>query len=310
MKILFINQTHPVLAETLTKNGHTCIEAFAEKKEKIETTLADYDGVVMRSRINADKQFIDAGVNLKFIAREGVGLEHIDVAYAEQKGIQVLTSPEASRDTVGEHAIGLLLALLNHITRANRQVKQGEWLREPNRAVELKGKTVGIIGYGNMGTAFARKVSGFEVNTLAYDKYKTNYGDAYAEEATLERLFEEADIITLHIPYEADNYHFINEKFLASFKKNIYLINTARGLVLETKALTDAMKAGKVLGAGLDVLEYEESSFSAIPFDKLPEPFQYLRAADNVVLAPHIAGWSFESKKKHGQVLAEKIIKI
>jgi len=307
-KILFINQAHPIMSQTLKVAGYECIEDTQSTKEELEGRLSEYNGVVLRSRISLDQQFLDAGKHLDFIAREGVGLEHIDVEYAESLGIKVFISPEGSQDTVGEHAIGMLLNLLNKINRADRQVRAGKWLREENRAVELKDKTIGIIGYGNMGTSFARKISGFEVKCLTYDKYKSNYGDEYAEEASLERIFNEADIVTLHIPYEEDNYHFVDEKFINSFSKNIYIINTARGLVLKTAALTEGLKSGKVLGAGLDVLEYEKSSFSEVNFSDLPEAFHYLIDSDRVVLAPHIAGWSFESKKKHGQVLAKKIM--
>ena len=308
-KILFINKAHSVMSQTLTAAGYTCIEDTKSTKEELEAKLSEYDGIVLRSRISIDKQFLNAGKHLDFIAREGVGLEHIDVEYAESLGITVYISPEGSQDTVGEHAIGMLLNLLNKINSADRQVRAGQWLREENRAIEVKGKTIGIIGYGNMGTSFARKISGFEVNCLTYDKYKKNYGDKYAEEASLERIFAEADIVTLHIPYEEDNYHFVDEKFIDSFTKNIFIINTARGLVLKTAAVTEGLKSGKVLGAGLDVLEYEESSFSKVNFADLPEPFHYLTNSDKVVLAPHIAGWSFESKKKHGEVLARKIMK-
>ena len=307
-KILFINQAHPVMSQTLTAAGYTCVEDTESTKEEIESKLSEYDGIVLRSRISIDKQFLKAGKHLDFIAREGVGLEHIDVEYAESIGITVFISPEGSQDTVGEHAIGMLLNLLNKINTADRQVRAGQWLREENRAVEVKGKTIGIIGYGNMGTSFARKISGFEVKCLTYDKYKTNYGDEYAEESTLERIFQEADIVTLHIPFEEANYHFVDEKFINSFVKNIYIINTARGLALKTSAVTEGLKSGKVLGVGLDVLEYEKSSFSEVNFADLPEPFHYLISSDKVVLAPHIAGWSFESKKKHGQVLAKKIM--
>lgn len=309
-KILFINEAHPVMSEILTAAGFVCETDTHSSKSEIEQKLLDYQGVVLRSRISIDRDFLHAGRHLRFIAREGVGLEHIDTEYAHACGIPVFISPEGSRDTVGEHAVGMLLNLLNHLNRADRQVRSGEWLREANRATELKGKTVGIIGYGNMGTSFARKVSGFEVKCLTYDKYKTDYGDEYAEEATLARIQAEADIITLHIPYEADNHYFVDEDFLSGFAKNIYLINTARGLVLKTAALAAALQTGKVSGAGLDVLEYEESSFAAIDFDNPPAPLRYLMQADNVILAPHIAGWSFESKRKHGEVLARKILEL
>lgn len=306
-KILFINEAHPILAERLTALGYQCDFHFQTSKTELEAMLADYFGVVLRSRIKVDQSFIDKGTNLKFIAREGVGVEHIEVAYAESKNIRVITSPEGSMDTVGEHAIGMLLALLNHLNRANQQVKSGQWLREENRATELKGKTVGIIGYGNMGKAFAKRLSGFDCRVIAYDKYKTNYGDQFAEAVSLETLQAESDIVSLHVYYEPDNYHLVNDTYLTAFEKHIYVINTARGLVLNTADLVKHLKTGKVKGAALDVLEYEEQSFAKLSVETLPEPFQYLVASDQVLLTPHIAGWSFESKVGHGKVLADKI---
>ncbi|MEM1221037.1 MAG: NAD(P)-dependent oxidoreductase, partial [Bacteroidota bacterium] len=247
---------------------------------------------------------------LRFIAREGVGLEHIDVAYAEGKGIEVIISPEGSRDTVGEHAIGLLLMLMNRLSVADREVRAGGWNRESNRGTEIMGKTVGLIGYGNMGQSMARRLSGFGcAAVLAYDKYRENYGDRYAKAVDLKTLQARADIVSLHIPYEADNHHFVNAAFLQAFTKPIYLINTARGLVLNTADLIASIQQGKVLGAGLDVLEYEEGSFDALGIQEWPAPFQYLIESDQVVLSPHIAGWSFESKRKHGEVLDRKIIR-
>jgi D-3-phosphoglycerate dehydrogenase / 2-oxoglutarate reductase len=200
--------------------------------------------------------------------------------------------------------MGLLLSLLNNLSRADRQIRQGQWVREGNRGVELKGKTVGILGYGNMGSAFARKLQGFEARVIAYDKFKTGYGDAFAQEVSLEQLWQEADILSIHIPYSASNHYFIDEAFLARFRKPIYLLNTARGLVLKTSALVGALRSGRVPGAALDVLEYEETSFDEI---HAGEHMPYLLQADNVVLSPHIAGWSFESKRGHAEVLAEKI---
>lgn len=306
-KVLFIDRSHPYLPERLTELGFVCETGYDLSKNDIEERLPDYFGVVLRSRINIDADFIDAGLNLRFVAREGVGTEHIDSEYARKKGVEVLVSPEGSRDTVGEHALGLLLSLMNNLGRADAQVRRGEWIREGNRAVEIKGKTVGILGYGNMGTAFAQRLAGFEARVIAYDKYKENYGDQHAEAVSLDTLFAESDILSIHIPYSSSNHYFINETFLSRFQKPIFLINTARGLVLNTADLVQHMKNGKVRGAALDVLEYEESSFEEIPFDDLPAPFQYLRGAENVVLSPHIAGWSFESKLGHGRVLAEKI---
>jgi D-3-phosphoglycerate dehydrogenase len=309
-QVLFLDKAHPVLEQRLKDIGLVCHLDTQSSREEVAAIIQHYSGIVMRSRFALDRSFLDKASLMVFIAREGVGLEHIDVAYADSLGIQILISPEASRDTVGEHAIGLLLCLMNNLSRADRQVKNGKWVREPNRAVELKGKTVGILGYGNMGTAFARRLQGFEVKTLAYDKYKTGYGDLFAEEASLERLFEEADVLSLHIPYMPENHYFVNDAFLQRFHKNIWLVNTARGLVLNTEDLVKNLKSGKVLGAALDVLEYEETSFDKFSLAELPEAFDYLTHAANVVLSPHIAGWSFESKQKHGLVLAEKIEKL
>jgi D-3-phosphoglycerate dehydrogenase len=264
----------------------------------------------MRSRFQADQTFIDRGHNLKFIAREGVGLEHINTEYAELKGIKIIYSPEGSRDTVAEHALGLLLMLMNKLSLADRQIRNGEWLREGNRGIEIKGKTVGIIGYGNMGSALAQRLKGFEANVIAYDKFKFGYADANVREVNLDTLFAESDIISLHIPYSPENHYFVDADFLSRFQKKIFLINTARGMILKTADLVESLKTGQVLGAALDVLEYEETSFNFLDFKTLPEPFQYLTQADNVVLSPHIAGWSVESKFGHARVLAEKIEKM
>lgn len=306
--ILLIDEPHPVLIERLTQAGFDCLEAYKIPRQEIFSLLPKCIGVVLRSRIKVDKEFIESGPGLQFIAREGVGVEHIDLDYAQYKGIEVITSPEGSRDTVAEHTLVMLLALLNKTVVANNQVKSGKWQREPNRAVELKGKTVGIIGYGNMGSAVARRLSGFSINVLAYDKFKEGYSDGYAKEATLPEIFDDADIVSLHIPLSTDNLYFVDEAFLKNFKKKIWLINTARGPVVNTTDLVENLKQGKILGAALDVLEYEEGSFNFFNFQELPEPMHYLLQADNVILSPHIAGWSFESKLGHAEVLARKII--
>lgn len=309
-KVLFLDKAHPYLEAYLTEHGFNCHTDTTSSKSEVEAFVEQFQGLVMRSRFSIDKAFLEKASKLQFLAREGVGVEHIDVDFAESSGIKVLISPEGSRDTVAEHALGLLLCLTNNLSRADRQVRSGQWVREANRAVELKGKTLGILGYGNMGSAFARRLQGFGVRVLAYDKFKTGFGDAFAEESSLETLFQEADVLSAHIPYAADNHHFINAVFLNSFRKNIYIVNTARGLILNTADLVDNLKSGKVLGAALDVLEYEETSFDKFRLDQLPPAFDYLTHADNVVLSPHIAGWSFESKEKHAKVLAEKILKL
>lgn len=306
-KILFTNRgIHPFLSEELSRQGYDCHFDYDTPKEQLK--VEEYIGVVMKSRFNADRSFFDRGKQLQFLARVGVGFEHINVAYANEKGIPVLLSPEGSKDAVGEHALGMLLSLLNHLNKADREIRKGQWLREPNRGVELKGKTVGIIGYGTMGQSFAKKLSGLEVNTIAYDKYKTNFGDQYAKEVTLDTLFQESDIISIHIFYNADNHYFINRVFLNKFQKPIFLINTARGLVLNTADLVAAMKEGKVIGAGLDVIEYEKQSFESFTSEHLPTPYSYLLNADKVLLSPHIAGWTMESKQKHAEVLVGKIM--
>ncbi len=307
-KILLIDQPHPILIETLEAAGYDCVPEYKAAKKDLESMLPDYFGIVMRSRVGADRSFLESGSQLAFLAREGVGIEHIDLDAAGELGIEVITSPEGSRDTVAEHALGMLLSLLNNLHRADREVRAGQWRREPNRGIELKGKTVGILGYGNMGTALARRLSGFGCRVIAYDKFKTDYGDAYAEAVDLDTLQQESDIISLHIPYSEENRFFVDGAFLDTCRKRVFLVNTARGTVLHTAELVHHLKAGKVLGAALDVLEYEETSFNFLDFSALPEPFQFLISADNVILAPHIAGWSVESKEGHGRVLAEKIL--
>ncbi len=306
-KILLIDQPHPFLEERLTALKFEVLPMYKASKDEIWEVLPACIGVVMRSRLRADRAFMDRGRSLQFIAREGVGVEHIDVAYAAEKGIRVFTSPEGSRDTVAEHALGMLLALMNRLTLADRQVRNGQWLREPNRGTEIKGKTIGIIGYGNMGSAFAQRLRGFEARVIAYDKFKTNYADGNAEAVDMATIFRESDIVSLHIPYSESNHHFVDDAFLKQFQKPVYLVNTARGLVLNTADLVEHLRAGTVPGAALDVLEYEETSFNFLNFEALPAPFQYLKNAENVVLSPHIAGWSFESKLGHARALAQKI---
>lgn len=306
-RILLIDRPHAFLIEALQSWGAEISLHYETPREEVLRLLPDFDGVVMRSRLRADAAFLRQGSRLRFLAREGVGVEHIDLDCAARLGIKVITSPEGSRNTVAEHTLGLLLSLMNHLARADRQVRQGEWLREPNRGYEIFGKTVGILGYGNMGSAFAQRLAGFGCRVIAYDKYKTGYGDAFAEAVDLPTLQQESDILSLHIPYMPSNHYFVNDAFLSAFPKNIFLVNTARGTVLETESLVRHLQNGHVLGAALDVLEYEETSFEFLNFPALPADFQYLRQSENVVFSPHIAGWSFESKLGHAQVLAEKI---
>jgi D-3-phosphoglycerate dehydrogenase len=310
MKTLFIDSNHPSLHRTLEKAGYTCDLNYAWTKEEIENNLHLYDGIVIRSRIKITKNIIDKATKLKFIARAGAGMENIDVAYAVSKGIKCLCAPEGNRDAVGEHALGMLLALFNNICRADKEVREGKWIREGNRGVELMGKTIGIIGYGNMGSAFAERLKGFGVNVLVYDKYKKDIGNDFIKEVTLETIFAEADILSLHTPLTDETHYLINNEFINQFKKNIYIINTARGKSLNTNDLVKNLKSGKVLGACLDVLEYEMVSFENLDATTLPEAFQYLTKSDKIILSPHIAGWTFESNEKIARILAEKILNL
>lgn len=306
-KIILTDEPHPILLEKLKGMGFEVWEHYRTPRTEVMALLPACEGLMVRSRLQVDKELLDAGKALRFVARYGVGVEHIDLTYAAQRGIQVFTSPEGSRDTVGEHTVGMLLMLLNYLSRADREVKNNEWRREPNRGTEIKGKTIGILGYGNMGKAFAKRLQGFEAEVIVYDKYKKNYGDDFAQAVSLQDLQTRADIISLHIPYESANHHFVDADFIANCAKPVYILNTARGTVLHTADLVAGLQAGKVLGAALDVLEYEEMSFAALDIATLPAPLQYLQQADNVVLSPHIAGWSHESKKGHALTLAEKI---
>lgn len=307
MKILFLDSNHPLLHETLQKAGHTCDLNYQWTKEEIINSIHLYDGIVIRSKIKITKEIIDKALKLKFIARAGAGMENIDVDYAESKGIRCLHAPEGNRDAVGEHAIGMLLSLFNNLCRANKEVREGKWIREGNRGIELMGKTVGIIGYGNMGSAFAERLKGFGVKVLAYDKYKRGFGNDFIIETTLDQILEQADVISLHTPLTEETHYMINDSFINNFKKNIYIINTARGKCLNTADLVKNIKSGKVAGACLDVLEYEVVSFENLDAANLPEPFQYLIQSEKVMLSPHIGGWTIESNQKIARVLAEKI---
>lgn len=310
MKVLLIDEPHKYLIDYLRDRGISLVFDYSSTAEELAERIHEFSGIVLRSRISIDQSFLEKANNLKFIAREGVGLEHIDIHWAARKGIEVLTSPEASRDAVGEHAVGMILSLLNKISIAHGQVRESKWVRATNRGVELRDKTVGIMGYGNMGSSLAKKLSGFNCRIISFDRYKKNYADAYTEEVDLETLQYESDIISLHFPYSLANHFYVDAEFIATVHKPFYLINTARGLVLKTSDLVVALKSGKVLGAALDVLEYEDVSFDNFRIQDGPEDLHYLCASDNVLMTPHIAGWTFESKRKHAEVLANKITKL
>ena len=308
-KILLLDDNHPLLKQKLTAAGFVCDENFTASKQEIEAILPNYNGIVIRSRFKIDKTFINSGTKLKFIARVGAGLESIDTVYATQKSIKLIAAPEGNRNAVGEHTLGLILSLFNHLNRADRQIREGKWLREANRGIELDGKTVGIIGYGNMGKAFAQKLQGFDVTTLCYD-IKANVGDALAKQVTLAEFQKKVDLISIHTPHNKTSFQMINADFLNGFTKPIYLFNTGRGTAVVTNDLVKALKNGTVLGAGLDVLEYEKTSFENLfENDTLPEAFNYLIEADNVLLSPHVAGWTVESKIKLAETIVQKILK-
>lgn len=307
-KVLFVDTVHPLIREELTKAGFQC-EYFAHHTyEDYKKIISEYTGIIIRSKIKLDENILSKALQLKFIGRVGAGMENIDVEYAVSKGISCLNSPEGSRDAVGEHAVGLLLSLLRNIPRSHNQVRHGEWVREANRGTEIKGKTIGIIGYGNMGSSFAEKISGFGAKVLAYDKYKKNFGNRYVQETNMQSIFMETDILSLHVPLTEETTHLFNRDYLSNFRKNIVLLNTARGMNVNTTDLVQGLTSGKVTGAALDVLEYEDKSFEKLDRANLPDPFQYLVKADNVILTSHIAGWTIESKYKLAQVLVDKVL--
>ena len=302
-KVLFVDTVHPMLWEELEKEGFHCIEAYGLSKEEVKAISSDTYGIVIRSRFKIDAPFLDACQKLRFIARAGSGMENIDEEFATSKGIACLNAPEGNRQAVAEHALGMLLSLFNTLNTADLEVRQGLWKREENRGIELNGKTVGIIGYGHNGSAFADVLGGFGVKLLAYDKYKSNYSEK-AIESNMQTIFNEADILSLHIPLTDETHHLVNDEFIQRFKKPFYLINTSRGQCVKTVDLLDAMQDGKVLGACLDVLEDEKTSFEKL---ENSVDFQRLIQSKKVILSPHVAGWTKESKLKLAQVLLEKI---
>lgn len=309
MKILHLDNNHPLLQEKLAEAGFINSENYSASKTEVEKIIGNYEGIVIRSRFNIDKQFLDAATNLKFIARVGAGLESIDVDYAKKKSVELFSAPEGNRNAVGEHALGMILSLFNKLHVADNEVKNGHWNREANRGIELDGKTVGIIGYGNMGKAFAKKLKGFDVEVLCYD-IKKNVGDVNATQVSLEELQQKADVLSLHTPWTAMTDKMVDTKFISEFKKPFWLINTARGKSVVTADLLKSLENRKVLGAGLDVLEYEKLSFENLfTSEEMPKALEKLLQFQNVILSPHIAGWSFESKEKLAQVIVDKIIR-
>lgn len=309
IKILHLDTNHPLLWEQLEKEGFINEADYTSTKDEVESKIDYYQGIVIRSRFIIDKTFIDKAKNLQFIARVGAGLESIDCEYAESKNIKLIAAPEGNAAAVGEHTLGMLLSLFNKLNTADKEVKSGQWNRESNRGTELDGKTIGIIGYGNMGKSFAKKLRGFDVEVLCCD-ILPNVGDSNAKQVDLQELQQKADVLSLHIPWTKETDNMVNTKFINQFSKPFWLINTARGKSVVTTDLVSALQSGKILGAGLDVLEYEKLSFETLFEGEKPEALEYLLNANNVLLTPHIAGWTFESKEKLAQVIVAKILNL
>lgn len=317
MKILIVDLVHEILIEKLEKAGYKCDYLPKIEAQKITTLLPDYNGLIIRSKIKLTKDILSKNKQLKFVARVGAGLESIDVEYAESIGIKCINSPEGNRNAVGEQAVGMILNLFNNICKSSQEVKNGFWQRESNRGLELSGKTIGIIGYGNMGSTFAKRLQGFDVKIISYDKYKNNYTDGNTIEVAMSDIFEQTDILSIHIPLTNETKYLISSSFIDNFTKNIYLINTARGKIIKTADLVTKLKSGKILGAALDVLEYENVSFEQISENEqqntsekinFSKDFTFLKNSLNVILTPHIAGLTKESNIKLSEVIADKII--
>ncbi|MDX1444713.1 2-hydroxyacid dehydrogenase [Lishizhenia sp.] len=307
-KVVFIDTVHPVLWDRLSAAGYNCIDATELKKEECVTQVTDATGLVIRSRFPMDEAFLKHATELSFIARSGAGMENIDISYCEKRGIHLHNAPEGNRNAVAEHALGMLLSLFNHLKKGDLEIRKGIWDREGNRGIELDGKTVGIIGYGNNGAAFAKKLRGFDVEVLAYDKYKTGFGDAFVKESSMEEIQAKADVLSLHIPQNEETKFWVDTAFINAFAKAFYLINLSRGKIVRTSALRKALNEGQILGACLDVLEFEKASFENIFSSDMPDDFKFLLESDKVLLSPHVGGWTHESYFKLSDVLADKIL--
>ncbi len=308
--VLIVDEVHPILLETFNQNNIQYTYLPKIKLDEVLQISKTISGIIIRSKFKIDKKFIDTAVNLKIIGRVGAGLENIDTQYCKVKNIEVVNSPEGNRDAVGEHALGMILSLFNNLNKCNNQLKLGIWDREGNRGIELSGKTVGIIGYGNMGSAFAEKLSGFNVNVIAYDKYKFNYSNNFAKETNLDEIFEKTDVLSIHTPQTEETINMINSEFISKFRKNIYIVNTARGKIVNTNDLVSQLKTGKILGACLDVLEFEKLNFEEIFGNNSSQSFNYLVNSEKVLLSPHVAGWTNESYYKISKIIANKFTKI
>ena len=301
-KILIVDDLHPAFKEQAIALGYQVDDEPLITRQQTLDKIKDYVGIAVRTKFRIDAEIFNAAPNLKFVARAGAGLDNIDDKIAFERNIQLINAPEGNCDAVGEHAIGLLLSLMNNFRKADIEIRNGIWDREGSRGYELKGKKVGIIGYGFMGQSFAKKLAGFEVDVMAYDKYKTGFSDAFAREVSMEEIVKHSDVLSLHIPLTTETKQMVNDEYFFHFKKPIFFINTARGEIVNTTAVLNNLKSGKILGAGLDVLEAEK-------FPALGEQSWYndLKTNDKVILTPHVGGWTFDSYRKISEVLAEKL---
>ncbi|QOR73037.1 hydroxyacid dehydrogenase [Cruoricaptor ignavus] len=306
-KILQLDRNHPLIAEELSARGFQIYDDFSSNYDEVLKKINDFEGIIIRSRIPLDENFLENAPHLKFIARVGAGMENIDTGAAGRLGIALLNAPEGNRDALAEHVLGMLLTLMNRLIISSSEVKNGIWLREENRGEELLGKTFGIIGYGNMGKATAKRLSGFGCEVIFHD-IVSGLGDRFAKQVSLEELQNQADILSLHIPLSAETRYLINEEFIRKMQKPFYFINTARGENVNTADLASGIQSGKIKGAALDVLEYEKSSFENLK--AADENLQFLLDSEKVIITPHIAGWTRESKEKLAKVIVEKILKL
>lgn len=307
-KVIFIDSVHPILFERLEQNGFECTWATELNRLEILKILPEFTGAVIRSKFKFDEEVFEAASNLKWIARSGAGMENINRDIAKAKNITCYNSPEGNRDAVAEHCLGMILSLFNKLNQSDHEVRKALWNREKNRGTELKGKTIGILGYGFMGEAFAKRLAGFGVKTIAYDKYKSNFSSDIVSEVSLEDFFNQTDVLSIHLPLTEETKFLVRKQFIDNFRKDLYLINTARGKNVKTADLVDALQNGKIKGACLDVLEYEKTSFEKLSENELPSTFKKLVSLNNVILTPHVAGWTTESYFKLSNVLADKIL--